>query len=61
VTRADVTNFEVHWQLKVLSLDKILKNAPNVDIDDVASTLNFLCDQLWQRDRLMDGRRGTVN
>ena len=58
VTRADVADFESNWQLKVLSLNNILTinssgSVASDVIDDVASPLNFICDQLWQRDKMM--------
>jgi len=59
VTQNDVVELESRWSVKVLALSNILSmgnNNTRWDNEDIASTLNYLCDQLWLRDQMTQGR-----
>lgn len=60
VTLRDVCDFESQWQLKVLCLSHIFtsgSSSARADVDDVAPTLNYICDQLWQRDQMLSSMK----
>jgi len=58
VTQNDVVELESRWSVKILSVSNTLSIGTTTrwDSEDIASTLNYICDQLWLRDQMMQGK-----
>jgi len=58
VTQNDVVDMESRWSVKVLSISSTLSMGSSTrwDSEDIACTLNYICDQLWLRDQVTQGK-----
>lgn len=67
VVQRDIRDFEQRWKIPVVKMktapceDQLSKTLQKGDFNEVALSLNIICNQLWQRDQTLAGISVSAN